>query len=90
MRVLFISTRDPRRRFRFLYEPLLEIGVDAELLDGTASIRSTLPRVWRRLRAKPRIDVLVLTGSNTANFPWYLLTRLLTRAMTRPLARTPR
>lgn len=79
MRVLFISTRDPRRRYRFLLEPLREIGVDVDLFDGAGSMRSTLPKVIRRLRASPPSDVLILTGSSTRNFIWFLVARLLTR-----------
>lgn len=80
MRVLFIANGDPRKRYRFLLEPLLEVGVDVDLFDASGAMPLVLLRAIGRLRRAPRAEILILTGGDIRNFIWFLLARLLTRS----------
>jgi len=80
MRVLFIANRDPRKRYRFLLEPLREVGVDVGLFDGSGAMPMVLLRAIGALRRAPRAEVLILTGGDIRNFVWFLLARLITRS----------
>ncbi len=80
MHVLFISNRDPRKRYRFQLEPLREVGASVELLDGAGAASRAVPKVIARLLRKPRVDVVMLTGGNSSNLIWYLLTTIFSRA----------
>ncbi len=80
MRVLFIANHDPRKRYRFLLEPLREVGVAADLFDGSGAMPMVLFRAMSALRAVPRAEVIILTGGDIRNFAWFLLARLITRS----------
>jgi hypothetical protein len=80
MRVLFIANRDPRKRYRFLLEPLREVGVDVDLFDGAGTMPMVLWRAIGVLRGRPRAEVLILTGGDIRNFAWFLLARSMTRS----------
>ena len=80
MRVLFIATRDPRRRYRFLHDPLLDTDVEVDLFEDAGMLLSMIPVGLKAMRRSPPADVVMLTGGDIRNFIWFLLTKIFTRA----------
>ena len=80
MQVLFIATRDPRQRYRFLHDPLTSTDTAVFLHEDTGTLLPAIVRGARRLRLQPRPDVVILTGGDIRNFIWFILVALLTRA----------
>lgn len=80
MRVVFIVTRDPRQRYRFLHDPLAASGVDVDRFEDRGFLLSTLLRGLRLARRRPQADIVMLTGGDIRNFFWFLAVRLFSRA----------
>lgn len=80
MRVLFIANNDPRKRYRFLLEPLSETETDVSLFDASGALIPTLVKAYGVLRNRPRAQAIILIGGDIRNFIWFTMALALTDA----------